>query len=300
MGVRFLGIILLFGASCFSQTKPSSFWESADSLNKPRFWSTTAGISSIWAGSNLLLSQIWYKEFERTSWHTFDDSKSWMQVDKVGHAYTAYQLSSLVAKTYRWSGVKHRTAAWIGAGVGWSYQFSVEMLDAYSSNWGFSWSDVAANTLGSSLFLGQELFFRDQFLKFKFSYRESGLASYRPSHLGSTLPEKILKDYNAQNYWLSFSPFYFSKNPKAPKWLAIAIGYGAHQKFIGDSDVFTSSDGRTFEAKREWLLSLDVDVKQLPIRNRWLKAALSPFNTIKFPFPTLMWRGKTFYALRSY
>lgn len=279
----------------------SAFFEASDSINKKRLITSSALIGGFATSSNILLAQIWYADFDRVKWHTFDDASNWMQVDKVGHAYASYQFSSLVAKTYRWSGVKRPMSALIGFGASWAYQFSIEVLDGRSAQWGFSWSDVAANTMGSSLFLAQELLLKEQFIKFKFAYNESGLAKYRPSYLGSTFPEKLLKDYNAQKYWLSFSPFYFSNNEKHPKWLAIAIGYGAYQKFVGDSDSFTTVDGsQSFEAKREWMLSLDIDVQKLPIKNRWLKMALSPFNTIKFPFPALVWRGNTLYAMRSY
>lgn len=294
-------IAFLLCSLSYSFTAQTPFLQRADSLHKKRLIGLSTGIAVLGVGSNVLLSQIWYADYERTAWHTFDDGQNWMQVDKLGHAYAAYQFSSLVAKTYRWAGVKPKAAACIGAGVGWGYQFGIEMLDGYSSGWGFSWSDVTANTLGAGLFLVQELALKDQWIKFKFSYNESGLAAYRPSHLGASFPEKLLKDYNAQTYWLSFSPFYFSKNPNLPKWLAIAVGYGAHEKMVGDLDIWTASDGsRTFHAQREFILSLDVDVKQLPIKKRWLKMALSPFNTIKFPFPALVWQGNTLYAKRSY
>jgi hypothetical protein len=270
-------------------------------LNKNRLIGVSSGIGVAGLGSNLLLSQVWYSGYERTAWHTFNDGKNWMQMDKLGHFYSAYQFSSLTAKSFRWSGVKPKTAACIGAGVGWSYLFGIEMLDGYSSGWGFSWNDIGANSLGSGLFLAQELLFKDQWIKTKFSYSESGLAASRPSHLGASFPEKLLKDYNAQTYWLCFSPFYFSKNPNLPKWLAIAVGYSAHEKMVGDADLWTSPDGaRTFHAKREFILSFDIDVKQLPIKKRWLKMALSPFNTIKFPFPALVWQGNTLYAKRSF
>ena len=292
-------IICLFTLS--SNMAQTSFFDPADSLNKKRLVYTSSVIAAGWASSNVLLAKIWYSEFNRTKWHTFDDSKNWMQVDKVGHAYSAYQFSALSAKSFRWSGLNRKTSAFIGSGIAWAYQFGVEMLDGGNSAWGFSWSDIRANTLGTGLFLIQELTLKDQWIKFKFSYNESGLAKYRPAYLGENFGEKLLKDYNAQTYWLTFSPFYFAKNPNLPKWFAIAIGYGATQKMVGDLDVYTTPDGlNTFHAKREFILSFDIDVKQLPIKNRWLKMALSPFNTIKFPFPALVWQGNTLYAKRSY
>src|SRR5262245_43487807 len=34
------------------------------------------------------LYAAWYSQYERTGFHTFDDSKEWLQMDKVGHMYS--------------------------------------------------------------------------------------------------------------------------------------------------------------------------------------------------------------------
>ena len=46
-----------------------------------------------------------------------------------------------------------KPAAWAGAGSGFAFMTVIEFLDAHSAEWGWSWSDVAANTLGSGLYL---------------------------------------------------------------------------------------------------------------------------------------------------
>ncbi|HVE60342.1 MAG TPA: hypothetical protein VNA26_00890, partial [Chitinophagaceae bacterium] len=40
------------------------------------------------AATMFILSKSWYKDFPKTSFHTFNDSKEWLQVDKAGHAWT--------------------------------------------------------------------------------------------------------------------------------------------------------------------------------------------------------------------
>ena len=134
----------------------------------------------------------------------------------------------------------------------------------------------------------------------KFSYSHSPYAVHRPKTLGSTFPERLLKDYNGQTYWLSFTPATFFENTKFPKWLCLSVGYGVDAKLHGIDNKFTTIDGETFTAKRQMLLSLDIDFSKLPIKKPWLKAIVKQFNYLKLPFPTLIltgneWTGKWLY-----
>lgn len=280
---------------CINVWSQSTLLSPSDSLNKKRLVSTSIVTGVIWSGSIIGLSAVWYKDFPKTSFHTFDDSREWMQMDKMGHVFTTYHLSDKVSKLYCWSGLNRKKSAIIGATVGWGYQMSFEFLDAQSAGWGFSWSDVGANTLGSGLFLSQEMIWQEQFVKLKFSYSPSDFAQYRPSVLGSTFSERLLKDYNGQTYWLTFSPGSIFPKSKIPAWIAIAAGYSVHAKLVGSNDFFQTADGlKSFEAKREFVLSLDLDVAKLPLKKAWLKKVLSPFNVIKIPFPALVLRGTEF------
>jgi hypothetical protein len=285
-------MVLLIGINVWSQ---STLLSPSDSLNNKRSIGSSIGTGVIWSGSIIGLSTIWYKDFPKTSFHTFDDSREWLQMDKMGHVFTAYHLSDKVSKLYRWSGLNRKKSAIIGAAGGWGYQMSFELLDAQSAGWGFSWSDVGANTIGSGLFLSQELLWQEQYLKLKFSYSPSDFAQYRPSILGSTFSERLLKDYNGQTYWLTFSPGSIFPKSKIPAWIAIAAGYSVNAKLVGSNDFFQTADGlKSFEAKREFVLSLDLDVTKLPIKKPWLKKVLSPFYVIKIPFPALVLRGTEF------
>lgn len=289
--------ILYFSILSLMANSQISILKKASSFHKKRTILTTTFNTTTFSSSFIALKSVWYADYEKTPLHSFDDSKNWMQMDKVGHLYSCYHFNEVVSKTYQWSGLNNKKSALIGGAYAWTYQFAIELLDGQSSGWGFSWSDLTANTLGSALYIGQEYAFEKQIFKLKFSYQDSEFAQYRPNTLGSNLQEKVLKDYNAQTYWLSFSPFAWSKKEKAPKWLNLAFGYSVDGKLIGDQDFFTSVDGlKTFKAKREFILSLDIDVKNLPIKKKWLKAALTPFNVIKIPLPALVWRGNVLYG----
>ncbi len=268
------------------------FFQPADSLHQGRLVATSLSIGTVWTGSIIALNHVWYKEFEKTNIHSFDDSKEWMQMDKMGHVYTSYHLSHQAFKSYRWSGLNRKTSAWIGTGIGFGYQLTFEFLDGRSSAWGFSWSDLVANGIGSALFLTQELIWQEQKIKLKFSYLPTKYAQYRPNVLGSNFGERLLKDYNGQTYWLTFSPrILFPKIP-VPEWISVAVGYSVDQKLAAKEDYFVTLDGlNTFNAQREFILSLDIDVTKLSIRKKWLKTILSPFNLIKIPFPAVVFQS---------
>lgn len=263
-------------------------------FSKKRTIAVSSSIGAVWAGSIIGLSQIWYDDKNKTSWHVFDDSREWLQMDKVGHFYTANKISNLTYDLYRWSGLKNKTASLIGFGVGFGYQLTFECLDAVGKKWGFSWSDVGANTLGSSMFLAQQLAWKEQRLLVKFSYSPSPYAKYRPQVLGETFSERLLKDYNGQTYWLSVSPGSFLKSSKFPEWLCFSLGYSVDAKLHGDKNVYsTIYDGSsmTFTAQRQFLLSLDIDFSKIPVKKKWLRAILKQFNYLKIPFPTLILTG---------
>lgn len=269
----------------------NSFFEHSDSLNKGRLIGVTAGIAGAWGGSILGLSQVWYDGVDKTKWHTFDDSGNWLQMDKVGHFYTAHKINQLTTDLYRWSGYDRRKSLWIGTGVGMGYQTTLEMFDAYSAEWGFSWSDMAANTLGSASYLTQQLIWDEERIIPKFSYSPSKFASIRPEVLGGTFAESLLKDYNGQTYWLSFSPGTFFKNSKIPKWACISLGYSAHEKLVGsESEYIDVQSGITYHEQREYILSLDIDFSRIPAKRPWVKTLLKQFNYLKVPFPSLILR----------
>lgn len=283
--ISFFCFLFLFGSK-ISATP-------TDSIHKNRLIGVSTATAMTFGGSIAALSQVWYSDFPKTKLHSFDDSKQWLQMDKYGHVFTAYQLSQFSAHTFEWTGLDREKCAWVGAGVGWGYQFSLELLDGRSAAWGFSWSDLTANTLGSGLFLAQELAWKKQRLQLKFSYSPTNYADFRPEVLGSSFSERILKDYNGQTYWISIAPAQFLLNTNIPNWLAVAIGFSADAKIYGDYNTFITPDGMTkFKANREFILSLDLRVDELPIKRKWIKTMLKPFDVIKVPFPALVLRGK--------
>lgn len=271
-----------------------SFWQSSDTLNRPRFITLTSLTAAGWSGSMLGLQFVWYKNYPKTKFHFFDDSKEWMQMDKLGHLYTSYTISEKMSRLYHWSGVSKNASNIIGSAIGLGYQSTLEILDGFNTEWGFSWSDMLANFFGTALYLGQEFGFHQQIFRPKFSFYPSKYAQYRPNTLGSNFAEQLLKDYNGQTYWLSFSPFSFWRNKNLPKWLCLSVGFSIEGKLAGYANTYTTAEGTIFNAQRELILSLDIDVSKFHFKKRWPKILLSPFNLIKIPFPAIIFtNGRT-------
>lgn len=268
----------------------AQFFVHPDSLHKGRLTGVSIGVGTVWAGSMTGLWQFWYKDAQSSGWHSFDDSKNWLQMDKVGHFYTAYKLNQLNTELFEWTGLDDRKSLWIGTGISFGYQATLEIFDARTVEWGFSWSDLLSNTLGTASYLGQKLAWDEERIIPKFSFATTPYSKIRPEVLGSSFIESMLKDYNGQTYWLSFSPFTFVKDSKFPKWICLSIGYSADQKLVGDEETYFY-DGFNYSSKREFKLSLDIDFSRIPVKKPWAKALVKQLNYLKVPFPSLVLRG---------
>jgi hypothetical protein len=242
----------------------------------------------------------------------FDDNAGWLQIDKVGHAWTAYIESYYTAELYRWAGVPHRPSAWIGAGAGFLFQAGLETLDGFSEGWGASVGDVAANTAGALLMAGQMAAWNEQRIWLKFSAKHQDYSQLPPevqaraqNLYGGTLPERMLKDYNGQSYWLSVNPSAFMPSKtRFPKWLNIAVGYGAGGMLGAERNRWELPDGTMYDYTqwqryRQYYLSVDIDLTRLPIRSRFWRTALGMLNIIKIPAPALEYNSKGEWKLHA-
>ena len=151
--------LLLLSSGLYAQQirPPLLSLEPADTLYKARFWGAAALGSATYAVSMTGLYQAWYADYPLGRFHFFNDMREWQQMDKMGHWLMAYNESRWVYHGARWTGIPQRKAAWCGFAGGQLIQTSLEIFDGFSEQWGFSWGDVAFNTLGSGMFLAQEL-----------------------------------------------------------------------------------------------------------------------------------------------
>ena len=236
------------------------------------------------------LNQAWYKDYPRSRFHFHNDLPDWFQQDKLGHVTATYHLSRLSAASFRWSGLDNRQSAWWGTVSGLGFLTAVEALDGFSLEWGASVSDLAANTLGAATFLSQQLLWDEQRAFIKYSYSESTLAGYRPGLLGSTLPQRMLKDYNGQTFWLSFNiRSWLNPGSNFPSWLNLAIGHGAYG-MLGSRQNPAFYDGMPLPEMtryRQWYLAPDIDFSRIRTGKPWLNSFLGVLNVLKMPSPAI-------------
>lgn len=256
--------------------------------------SNIVGYSAILAG----LNAEWYANYPRSSFHFFDDNAEWLQVDKVGHLYSAYIESRTSMELWRWTGIDRKKRIWYGGLSGAAYQTVIELLDGFSTEWGWSWGDFGANILGSGTLIAQELAWDDQRIKIKFSFHKTNydapeLNNRANKIFGKTLAERFIKDYNAQTYWASVNLRSFFPKTNLPPWLALAVGYGAEGMFgardnIGKDDngeiIFDRSDVKRY---RQWYLSPDVDFTKIKTNKKSVRFLLTVLSAFKFPAPSL-------------
>lgn len=249
-----------------------------------------------YTGSLILLNEAWYKNYPKTSFHTFNDTNEWLLMDKLGHAWSTYNLTRGLTTAWRWTGVEDKKALLLGSGSAFSYVMIIEFLDAHSAEWGWSWSDVGANTFGSALFAAQEWGWGEQRLLYKYSghVKQYGDLEPRADDLfGKSTAERLLKDYNGQTYWLSANPKSFFPRSRFPAWLNIAVGHGASGMLGGFQNRGYDKDGNiTFDRPdiirhRQWYLSPDIDLSKIRTNSRALKTAFTILNMVKIPAPAL-------------
>ncbi|MDB5192592.1 MAG: hypothetical protein JWQ96_2155 [Segetibacter sp.] len=266
--------------------------------NKKRVRLVTAGNIIGYGGSMVGLYSAWYSGYPQTKFHFFNDNREWQQVDKVGHAYAAYVESYGSMEMWRWAGLNRKQRIWLGGMSGAAYQTVIEVLDGFSEGWGWSWGDFAANVAGSGMLVAQELAWNDQRIRFKFSfhkkdYGEPELNNRADKLYGASISERFLKDYNGQTYWLSANINSFMPESKLPKWLNVAVGYGADGMFGGEENIAKDKFGNiTFDRRdikryRQFYLAPDIDLTKIRTNNKALKLALGVLNVFKFPLPSL-------------
>jgi uncharacterized protein YfiM (DUF2279 family) len=241
------------------------------------------------------LNELWYSNNPRQSFAFFNDNAEWKQMDKAGHFYSTFYISYAADAALRWTGVKDRKAALIGSLVGFGVMLPIEIMDGYSAAYGASVGDLVANAAGASLYLGQTLIWTELRIYPKFSFHQTDYAPVRPNVLGDNFVSEMFKDYNGQTYWLSFD---MDKFIRFPKWLNLAVGYGAE-------GMVYARDEQNIEAKigtpyRQYYLSIDFDLRAIRTRSKFLKGVIEVVSIIKLPAPAIQFSEKGVKAYAFY
>jgi hypothetical protein len=286
---NFLVCILLMNSMVIAQPDTLNI----DSTHKPKpnyplLHGIFAGQSALYLGSIYGLSKSWYKN-PLTHFTVKDDTHEWLQVDKMGHVYTSYQIARHTAALYKTTGISKRQMLVYGAVSGIIFQTPIEILDGFSQDYGFSPGDMVANIMGSALFLSQIAYWDEIRIQPKFSFHYTALAAQRPALLGSTYSERWLKDYNGQTYWFSGSPGTFFTKSGWPAWLCLSVGYGVENMVSAEK---MKSIEMGYRPHRQYYLSLDIDFTKIKTRNKLLKSLGFLVNSLKIPAPAMQFSRK--------
>jgi hypothetical protein len=290
------------------------FWEPADTFHHGRFWTVSGFGAGVYAGFSVGLWQAWYKDYDLGPFHTFNDLGEWQQMDKVGHVFSAYIQSYYCMRGARWTGMRHPSSTWTGFAVGNLLMMTIETMDGFSTKWGFSFGDIAANLTGSGLMVAQEYLWGEQRIRAKVSsdifseypqyslrainaYETTTLAARAENLFGSSFGEKFLKDYNRQIDWASVNLWSFFPEreiSRFPRWLNVAVGYSAENMYGGFRNEWKTDNGvkyvlpdNIYPRYRQVFLSLDVDLSRIRTRSRFLHTLLDAVNWLKIPAPAL-------------
>jgi len=266
--------------------------------DKKRIWIVT-GVNIVgYGGVMAALAAAWYDNYTKTKLHSFNDSREWLQADKVGHFYGTWIESRANNELWKWTGMERKKRIWISGLTSFAFQTTIEYLDGKSAEWGWSWADFGANILGSGSFIAQELAWDDQRIKLKWSFHKKtysdALLNKRSDELfGKSLPERFLKDYNGQTYWASVNLKSFFPKTKLPGWLSVSVGYGAEGMFGGEENIATDENGtilfdrRDIKRYRQWYLAPDIDLSKIKTNKKGIKFILTVLSAFKFPAPSL-------------
>jgi len=261
--------------------------DSVAKINHKRLNFVSYSLPALYAVSMSGLYFAWYKAYPQSSFHFHNDNSEWLQMDKVGHGVTAYQVGRYGYDVFRWAGMPEKKAIWIGGSVGFAFLFTVEIFDGFSAEWGASPGDLIANAAGTGLFIGQQLLWKEQRISLKFSYHATDYRQYNPNLLGSNSIESILKDYNGQTYWLAVNPKSFlPESSKFPSWLDLAFGYNA-EGMVGGINPADFNPVPHFNPRRVWLFSPDINLRKIPTKSKGLKFVLTALSFIKVPLPAI-------------
>ena len=121
--------------ACEARARKRSWWLAGAGL-------AVAGIygATVWDQGNSGF------DFKQEGW--FGEDTTFGGADKLGHAFTGYAGASIVSALHRDWGLSRKESAWRGAATSMVWMTGIEIGDALSDRFGFSFEDLAADAAG--------------------------------------------------------------------------------------------------------------------------------------------------------
>lgn len=275
---RLLLPLVLWHSLCVFQVRAQS---DSSSVERKRLNTLIIASAVGYTAGLATLNHVWYKDTERQSFRFFNDNAEWKQLDKAGHFFASFLISDISSRALLSAKVDPKKSDLIGAVSGLLLTLPIEIFDGFSDGYGASVGDAIADAAGPAFFLAQKWGWNEVRVHPKLSFQRTRYPPLRPALLGDNLLSEIVKDYNGQTYWLSFD---VDKFAAFPRWLNLAVGYGAHD-MVYARDSQNREHG--FDPYRQYYLALDFDLTAIRTRSKFIKSLLHVVSAVRLPGPAL-------------
>lgn len=185
----------------------------------------------IWGGAGTVLAYgatVWWKDGRSSHFRTA--SEGWFGedtytggADKLGHAYSTYVGTRLLASAFEWAGNNRDDAVVLSAATVFGTMLAVETLDGFSERYKFSKEDMIMNAVGTGLGL---LFEKNKRLDDMFDFRLHYWPSGDAKRLNQVGP---VGDYSGQTYLVVAKATGIPqlRNHNVLRYFELAAGYGS-------------------------------------------------------------------------
>lgn len=143
--------------------------------------------------------------------------------DKLGHAYTTYAGTRLLAHAFEWAGNNRNDSIFLSATTVFGTLLAVETIDGFSKKFKFSKEDLVMNAVGTGLAL---VFEKNKQLDDLLDIRLQYWPSEDARRLNQVSP---IGDFSGQTYLLvaKASGIPQLKNREVLRYFELAVGYGS-------------------------------------------------------------------------
>lgn len=221
---------------------------------------------------------VQYKWWWKDDYHSFQFERDgfvdgyWLGVDKAGHFFTSYLYFHSLNELLAWADFSPKTRRITSVALPLAWAISIEIGDGFSS-YGYSWEDLASNTMGIGLGLLQERYPYMRNFKVKMSYYPT--AHYRNNGFKDWA---LTADYRGHCYWLSFDVHNLLPHKAQRYWppfLNMAVGYGIDPK----------ESYEVVPSMRDFCIGFDWNLSSIKTKNKSRYVAKELLDYIHYPAP---------------
>lgn len=271
MTARARAILLLLLVSGALRSSAQDSLEITDGFRANPNWDTRKVASAVAVGGvltgSLISSYFDWWQGESRQFHLYKEG--WFNdyslgIDKLGHTFTSYFYFHAFRNVMLWGGFKPSTAYWWAFGTTAFFALSIEIGDGFSP-YGFSFEDLAANSLGLAYAMLQT--------KYDFLKNISLKWSYVPPD-GYRWPPRFTDHYDGHTYWMTFNMHNLLPGEVGrcwPEFLQMAVGYGVDDRV----------------SKREFVIGLDFNLGALSIESQDLNLVRRTVDLFHLPAPAI-------------